>query len=325
MNYAHDFHAGNFADVFKHIFLTRILLYLGQKPAPLRFIETHAGSGLYDLSGEAAARGGEWRGGVRQLLSAPLDGAAAALIQPYADIVAPLVAPLIDHDGFGLDQPKTIVIDSESLERDTAGKVGSTFPHPALNANPPLYPGSPLIAAALLRPQDRLIACELQPAAFARLKANLRRDRRAKAINIDGYKGLKAFIPPLERRGLVLIDPPFEEADEFSRLAAALPAAARKWPSGVFMLWHPVKDRAFADAFAAALGRDLAASGIASVLRLELAIGAAAARGPLARCGLIIANPPFPLEAEAERILPYLARRLGEAGGDHLVARLGGS
>jgi 23S rRNA (adenine2030-N6)-methyltransferase len=283
LNYAHDFHAGNFADVFKHIFLTRILLYLALKPAPLRFIETHAGSGLYDLSAEKASRAGEWRGGVQRLLAAPLDGAAAALIQPYADIVAPL-----------------------------------------LGSDPPRYPGSPLIASALLRRQDRLIACEIHPDAFARLKDNLRPDRRAKAINIDGYHGLKAFIPPVERRGLVLIDPPFEDADEFARLAEALPAAARKWASGVFMLWHPVKDRPAADAFAAALARGFAASGITRVLRLELGIGSVEARGPLARSGLIIANPPFPLEAEAERILPHLARRLGETGADHLIARLGG-
>jgi 23S rRNA (adenine2030-N6)-methyltransferase len=281
VNYAHDFHAGNFADVFKHIFLTRILLYLCQKPAPLRFVETHAGSGLYDLSSGAAARGGEWRNGVQRLLSAPLDPQAQELIQPYVDIVAPLAS-----------------------------------------ADAPRYPGSPLIAAALLRRQDRLIACELHPAAFARLKDNLWRDRRAKAIEIDGYNGLRAFIPPIERRGLVLIDPPFEDADEFARLAEAMPAAARKWPSGVFMLWHPVKDRAAANAFAAALGRDLAASGAGAVFRLELAVGAAEGSAPLARCGLIIANPPFLLEAEAKLILPSLGRRLGGAHGDHLIARL---
>ncbi len=278
MNYAHDFHAGNFADVFKHIFLTRILLYLGQKPAPLRLIETHAGSGFYDLSSAEAARGGEWRGGVLRLLERPLEPAAQALIQPYADIVAP-------HVG----------------------------------ADPPLYPGSPLIASALLRREDRLIACELHPGAFARLKANLRGDRRAKAIEIDGYHGLKAFVPPPERRGLVLVDPPFEAADEFARLAEALPAAARKWAGGVFMLWHPVKDRAGAEAFARSIARGFAASGVGSALRLELAIGSVEARAPLARSALIIANPPFPLEAEAKVILPGLSQRLGGAHADHLI------
>jgi 23S rRNA (adenine2030-N6)-methyltransferase len=278
MNYAHDFHAGNFADVFKHIFLTRILLYLAQKPAPFRFIETHAGSGLYDLAGPEAARGGEWRAGVLRLLSGPLDPAPRELIQPYVDIVAPLVG-----------------------------------------AKTPSYPGSPLIASASMRRQDRLIACELHPGAFERLQANLRADRRAKAIQIDGYVGLNAFIPPVERRGLVLIDPPFEDADELGRLAQALPAAARKWASGIFMLWHPVKDRAAADAFVDALGRGFAASGVATVLRLEIAVGAAEARAPLARCGMIIGNPPFSLEAEARLILPGLCQRLGGAHAEHLI------
>jgi 23S rRNA (adenine2030-N6)-methyltransferase len=278
LNYAHDFHAGNFADAFKHIFLTRILLYLAQKPAPVRFIETHGGSGLYDLSGSEAERSAEWRGGVARMLPAPFEPDVQGLIQPYLDIVAPL---------FGGD--------------------------------PPRYPGSPLIALALLRRQDRLIACELQQDAFPRLRANLWPDARAKAIAIDGYAGLNAFIPPVERRGLVLIDPPFENPDECVRLARALPAAARKWPTGVFMLWHPVKDRAAADGFARALGVDLAANGVSSILRLELQVDDVQPRGALARCGLIIANPPFPLESEARRILPDLSARLGVGRSDHLI------
>lgn len=284
MNYAHDFHAGNFADVFKHIFLTRVLLHLARKPAPLRVIDTHAGSGLYDLSGPQATTGAEWRAGVQRLLSGPLDASAQELVQPYLDIVASLAG-----------------------------------------AAAPRYPGSPLIAAALMRRQDRMIACDLHPGAFERLKANLSGDRRAKAILIDGYKALNAFVPPIERRGLVLIDPPFEDADEFARLAQAAPAAARKWASGVFMLWYPVKDRASANAFAGALGRGFAASGVASVLRLELATGVAEARAPLARCGLIVANPPFPLEEEAGLVLPGLSRRFGQSrispSGEYLIER----
>jgi 23S rRNA (adenine2030-N6)-methyltransferase len=280
LNYAHDFHAGNFADVFKHIFLTRVLLYMAQKPAPFRIIETHAGSGLYDLS----ARSAEWRGGIARLLPEPLEAGAQALIQPYLDIVAPLA---------GADAPR--------------------------------YKGSPLIALALLRPRDRMIACELHPDAFRRLRVNLRSDARAKPVTIDGYSGLNAFIPPVERRGVALIDPPFEDADEFGRLAQALPAAARKWATGVFMLWHPVKDRAASDAFARTLARGFAAAGVSSALRLELQIDSVRSRGQLARCGLIIANPPFPLEAEARRILPGLAARLGAGNPDHLIARLDGA
>ena len=209
MNYRHDFHAGNFADVFKHIFLTRVLLYLGLKPAAFRYIETHAGSGSYDLFGTEAAKTAEWRGGVGRLVSAKLSPDAQELIAPYLQIVAPPLA-----------------------------------------ADRPRYPGSPAIAQALLRRQDKMLLCELHPQAFAGLKANLGFDGRAKFIEIDGYSGLKAFIPPVERRGLVLIDPPFEDPGEFTRLADAIAAAWRKWATGVYMAWYPVKDQMQAAAFA---------------------------------------------------------------------------
>ncbi len=278
MNYAHDFHAGNFADVFKHIFLTRILLYLQQKPGALRYIETHGGAGLYDLAGAEAEQTAEWRGGVLRLFRAPLDPEAHGLIEPYLRVVAPLV-----------------------------------------EADPPRYPGSPMIAQALLRPQDRMIACELHPRIFQRLKANLRSGPRAKAVEIDGYAALKAYVPPPERRGLVLIDPPFEDAGEFAHLLEALPGAARKWASGVFVLWHPVKDCTATNSFAKTLSGQLAQAGIRSVLRLELQIGEVLPRGALTRCGLIIANPPYTLEAEARIILPALVERLSDGRAVHLI------
>lgn len=181
MNYRHDFHAGNFADVFKHIFLTRILLHLGLKPAAFRYLETHAGSGIYDLLAAEAAKTAEWRDGAGSLASAKLSPDAQELFWPYLQIVAPL-----------------------------------------LNSAQPRYPGSPAIARALLRRQDKMLLCELHPRAWASLNANVGSDRRAKLIEIDGYTGLKAFIPPVERRGLVLIDPPFEDAGEFAKLAEAI-------------------------------------------------------------------------------------------------------
>jgi 23S rRNA (adenine2030-N6)-methyltransferase len=265
MNYRHDFHAGNFADVFKHIFLTRILLHLALKPAPFRYIETHAGCGVYDLSGPEAAKTAEWRGGVGRLAEAQFSSEPQRLIEPYLNIVAPL-----------------------------------------LRAGQPSYPGSPAIAKALLRRQDKMLLCELHPEAYMRLKANLGSRASIKSLQIDGYDGLKSFIPPVERRGLVLIDPPFEDADEFARLAEAVAAARRKWATGVYMLWYPVKDRANAAAFAAALGRRGG-----RLLRIEFQIDAVEPQGALRRSGLIILNPPFSLEAEARIILPCLSQRLG--------------
>jgi len=279
MNYRHDFHAGNFADVFKHIFVTRVLLRLAVKPAAFRYIETHAGSGIYDLQGPQAARTAEWRGGIGRLAAGKCAPGARDLIAPYLNIVAPL-----------------------------------------LEADPPRYPGSPAIARALLRRQDKMLLCELHPEACRALKANIGSDARAKIIEIDGYVGLKAFIPPVERRGLLLIDPPFEAADEFERLAAAIEAAWRKWATGVYMLWYPVKDGEQAESFARALVR----SGVKPLLRLEFQVAAGKPRGPLTRSGLMIVNPPFGLEAEAREILPCLSESLADGQAGSLIEWLAG-
>jgi 23S rRNA (adenine2030-N6)-methyltransferase len=262
MNYRHDYHAGNFADVVKHVVLTRILLHLARKPAPFRYIETHAGSGAYDLTGAEAQATGEWRGGIGRILAAELPRDVHDLAQPYLDIVGPSV-----------------------------------------RSASPCYLGSPAIAAALLRPQDRMLFCELHPEARRRLDARLGRDRRAKVIAIDGYVGLNAFVPPVERRGLVLIDPPFESPTELGRLAAVLAAAWRKWRTGLFLVWYPVKDAATVDAFMTSLlqGR------IERMLRLELQVDDPAPKGPLARTGLLVINPPFGLDGEARQILPGVA------------------
>ena len=168
MNYRHAFHAGGFADVIKHIVLVRILTYLHEKPAAFRVIDSHAGAGLYDLTGEESQRTGEWLTGIGRLMQARLSEAALPLVAPYLDIIR------------------------------------SFNPQRALTA----YPGSPLIARALLRAQDRLVACEVEQKARKQLINALRRDTQARIVDLDGWVGLPAFVPPNERRGLVLIDPP---------------------------------------------------------------------------------------------------------------------
>jgi 23S rRNA (adenine2030-N6)-methyltransferase len=275
MNYQHAFHAGNFADVHKHIVLTRVLDYLRQKPAAFRVVDTHAGAGRYDLFGPQAARSGEWRDGIGRLFAMPRSGAAGtdtaqALIAPYLNIVA------------------------------------------ALNPGGPprLYPGSPLIVKALLRRQDRLIACELEPSAAASLEAVLRGDARAKALAMDGWMALFANIPPKERRGLVLIDPPYEESIDFARLSETLAQAHRKWANGVYLLWYPIKARAAPDA----LARRLRRLSVPKILRCELTIAPPRADGALAGSGLIIVNPPFPLQRELQVVLPLLTRLLAPIG-----------
>ncbi len=274
MNYRHAFHAGNFADVFKHVILTRILVYLARKDAAFRMIDTHAGEGIYDLSAAAAEKTLEWRNGIGRLVGADAPPKIQALLAPYLAVVAPYLA-----------------------------------------AEVPSYPGSPALACRLLRRQDRMIFCDARSEVVAALRARpeFSRDRRVKIAGIDGYVALNAFLPPVERRGVVLIDPPYEMATEFDRLAGALGTAAHKWPTGIYMVWFPIKDRARVDGFLAALVSTMEHAGVTKVLHLELQVDVPRPDGPLAANGLVILNPPFPLEVEARALLPYLARSMAIA------------
>jgi 23S rRNA (adenine2030-N6)-methyltransferase len=267
LNYRHAFHAGNFADVLKHAVLARVLVHLAAKETPFRVIETHAGAGRYDLAGDEASRSGEWREGIGKIFERPPGGEAGALLQPYLAVVR---------------------------AENFAGGLN-------------IYPGSPVLARALLRPQDRMTFCELQPREHALLAASIKGDRRAQAIEIDGWTALRAHVPPPERRGLVLIDPSFEEPGEFERLAAGLAEAHRRWATGIYLLWYPIKNPRGTEAFA----RRMARLGIAKILRIELTIGSLRPDDPLAGCGLLVVNPPWTLEREMTLILPELARALG--------------
>jgi 23S rRNA (adenine2030-N6)-methyltransferase len=275
MNYRHAFHAGGFADCIKHIVLARILLHLQDKPAAFRVIDTHAGAGLYDLTSAEAQRGGEWLTGIARLVPARFSEAAGALIKPYLDIVVAF------NDGREL---KT-------------------------------YPGSPLIARALLRPQDRLTACELEPSARKHLIDALRRDAQAKVVGLDGWLGLLAFVPPNEGRGLVLIDPPFETVDEFERLAETFAAAFAKWPTGIYLLWYPAKSRRAADELAQRAAQAAAiAKPAGKCLRLEFSVAPQTQGAPLVSTGLLVVNPPWTLHDELKTILPELEKPLGQGG-----------
>ncbi|HZP79321.1 MAG TPA: 23S rRNA (adenine(2030)-N(6))-methyltransferase RlmJ [Pseudolabrys sp.] len=173
------------------------------------------------------------------------------------------------------------------------------------------YPGSPALVQGWLRRQDRLIACELEPGAARALTANLRGDQRAKAIVLDGWTALSAYVPPKERRGLVLIDPPFERPDELAQLAKGLAAAHRKWATGIYMLWYPIKGRPDPDA----LAKNLRRLGIAKILRAELCIAPLNDPSRLNGSGLIIVNPPWRLDSELKTLLPALAAVLGNPRG----------
>jgi 23S rRNA (adenine2030-N6)-methyltransferase len=275
MNYRHAFHAGGFADVIKHIVLVRILTHLHDKPAAFRVIDSHAGAGVYDLTGEEARRGGEWRTGIARIMQARFSETVLPLIKPYLDIVR------------------------------------AFNPRRDLEA----YPGSPLIARALLRPQDRLVACEVERMARKRLIDALRRDTQARVVDLDGWVALPAFVPPKERRGLVLIDPSFEHKDEFERLADGFAQAFAKWPTGSYLLWYPVKSRRATDSLAKHVAdAAAAASPPGKCLRLEFSVAPQTAGAALTSAGLLIVNPPWTLAGELKAILPELEKPLGQGG-----------
>lgn len=199
-------------------------------------------------------------------------------------------------------------------------------PHPALrpylqtlaelgcaSENPGRYPGSPLIARSLARESDRLAFCELHPDDAVDLKALFRGDRAVRVHETDGYGALKALLPPPERRGLVLIDPPFEARDEFDRLLAALGEALARWASGTYLIWYPVKDPSVSGQFLDRLAED----GPPKTLRVELLIRAADDPARLSGCGIIAINPPWTLEETLRDLLPWLAAKLAQGPGAH--------
>jgi 23S rRNA (adenine2030-N6)-methyltransferase len=183
-----------------------------------------------------------------------------------------------------------------------------------------IYPGSPAIAQAMLREFDRLVCCELHPADLAVLRRNFGRDGRVSVHLRNGYEALGAFLPPPERRGLVLIDPPYEAPDEFETLARALAGAHARFATGVFVAWYPIKDRAAARALHGAMR----ASGMRDVVAAEFCLREPLDAARLNGCGLLVVNPPWRFEEEVGPILAALLERLGtgEAGASATIVRL---
>lgn len=267
MNYRHAYHAGNFADVFKHSILALVIGQLRRKDAPFAVLDTHAGAGLYDLDGPLAAKTGEWQAGIGRVLAAD-DAPPEAL--PYLEAVR-------------------------------------AMPRPGL------YPGSPALALALMRPQDRLMAVELHPEECRALKSAIGADSRAAIHALDGYAALKALLPPRPlARGLVLIDPPFEEKDELHRMADGLALGLARWPQGIFALWYPIKSRRPVDAFL----DGLAVPGRPPILVAELNLRRGDDPFRLNGNGLVLVNPPWKLDEVLPTLLAWLARTLApEEGG----------
>jgi len=269
VNYRHAYHAGNWADCMKHALLVWLLRALAKKQKPFFVLDTHAGSGQYDLESEEARRTGEAETGIRRLMAAP-------------------------HSAFA----------------DYLGLVRQLG----------LYPGSPALIRALLRPGDRLACCELHPEEHAALRARFTRDSQIQVHLRDGFGALVALLPPAERRGLVLIDPPYEATDEYLNAAVGLATANSRFPGGVLAAWYPIKHRAPVRSMHATI-RDV---GVRDVVAAEFLLRAPLDPARLNGCGLVVVNPPWGFESEAQALLTALLQRLGnrEHGAEVGVVRL---
>ena len=271
MNYRHGYHAGNFADVVKHIVLARVVMYLKQKPRPFRVVDTHAGAGRYDLLGPEAGKTGEWRDGIGRIFDADLSAPVAELLTPYLDVVRAV---------------------------NPAGELRT-------------YPGSSVLARMLMRPDDVLVANELNDGEFESLKREFRRSKNTTVLNLDAWHAIKSLLPPKERRGVVLIDPPFEERGEFADLAVAVDEAMSRFAAGVYVIWYPLKDEAAADRFVA----EATTRAGTEFLDVRIAVCAPFPGLGMTASGVLVLNPPYVLREELEILMPILTDLLAEGEG----------
>ncbi|WP_299815162.1 23S rRNA (adenine(2030)-N(6))-methyltransferase RlmJ [uncultured Roseibium sp.] len=281
MNYRHAYHAGNIGDVLKHAVLSRLIVYFKRKDKAFRVFDTHAGIGRYDLTSVETQKTGEWQQGIGRILAADIPAPVGELLAPWLDVVHEL-----NPDG-GLK----------------------------------LYPGSPLLARSLMRSKDRLTLTELHPVDFKTLSDLFTGDHQVKSIHLDGWLALGGFLPPKEKRGLVLIDPAFEETDEFERMTEAVVNGWKKWPGGTYAIWYPLKDvravRRMHETFREA--------GLRDVLTLELNTGKSGPDTRMLGSGMTLVNAPFTLDREMRVILPWLCDvlHLGPGAGWNVTQLIG--
>jgi 23S rRNA (adenine2030-N6)-methyltransferase len=286
MNYRHAYHAGNFADVMKHIVLTRVIEHLKRKAKPFRYVDTHAGVGMYDLSGDEAQRSGEWRRGIGMTLKpGELVPKGVQAGSELADLLTPYFDVLRSVNGGA---------------RNDEGEIGAAV------QGLRFYPGSGLFASKLMRADDRLVLNELHPDDGRALRRTVVRDERVRTLELDGWMTIKSVLPPKERRGVLLVDPPFEVAAEFKRLETALDDATARFATGVTLLWYPIKEGGAAAAFL----KRMTNSGHSRLLAAELLIRHRDTAQGLNGAGLLIHNPPYGLDEQISTILPWIANCL---------------
>jgi 23S rRNA (adenine2030-N6)-methyltransferase len=259
LSYRHIFHAGGYADVFKHALLTGLLLSLRNKDKPYFYLDTHAGIGRYDLTHPWAQKNREFSNGIEMLLK-------------HKDIPRSLI-----------DYVK--MVREENIEGDFR-----------------VYPGSPLVARKCMRSGDRMVLTELNRDDCAALGKLFSADRSTQVHCMDAYHGLKAFLPPPERRGLVLIDSSFDRAKEFARITEALQVAHKRWETGCFAIWYPLMEPSAMATF----DRAIIATKIRKILKLDFALENPDWIATMRGCGMLIVNPPWQFEDDAATMLEWL-------------------
>ncbi|MCG3722857.1 23S rRNA (adenine(2030)-N(6))-methyltransferase RlmJ [Vibrio cincinnatiensis] len=272
LSYRHSFHAGNHADVLKHIVQSLILNALQQKDKPFVYHDTHSGVGRYDLTHEWSEKTGEYKQGIARIWQQN--------VTPYA-------------------------IESY-LAAIKALNNGDTLRY---------YPGSPRVARAHLRPQDRMVLTELHPSDYPLLEQEFQRDRQVSIYKEDGFARLKASLPPKERRGLVLIDPPYELAKEYRDVVQAIAQSYKRWSTGIYAIWYPVVNRCDIDDML----DGLANLGIRKILQIELGVAPDTNERGMTASGMIVINPPWKLESEMQEILPFLKQAIAPVTGHFKV------
>ncbi|QWD78500.1 23S rRNA (adenine(2030)-N(6))-methyltransferase RlmJ [Polynucleobacter sp. MWH-Svant-W18] len=283
-SYRHAFHAGSHADILKHLTLIHLVEYLQEKPGALTIVDTHAGAGVYSLKDGFAAVSKEAEGGIIRLLKFIKDGNSIPEgVQRYLDLI----------------------------QAESSGNALDT------------YPGSPFILARLLRPQDRLKLFELHPKEIDILRHNIGQLKQAKQIDVyaeDSFARLKGLLPPPSRRGLVLIDPSYEDKQDYRYLETAMEEALQRFATGCYAIWYPILSRRESAALPDRL-KKIASSHKRSWLHTELRVENAPGERRLQASGMFIINPPWTLEKQLAEALPVLTKALGIGGGAQFLLK----
>jgi 23S rRNA (adenine2030-N6)-methyltransferase len=279
LSYRHAFHAGNFADVLKHSVLTLVLEYMVRKEKGFTYIDSHSGAGMYSLKDEYAQKTAEYKGGIAKIIAALTDDNFPEALTPYVELIQRL--------------------NTENSELE-------------------IYPGSPGVAKQLMRRQDSTHLFELHPTDIQHLTEFCTRWKKSHVKQSDGYQGVLGLVPPPSRRGVVLIDPPYELKEDYAKAVKTIVKAYKKFNSGTYILWYPVVTRERIHA----MEKDFTRSEVKNLLQVEFCLQADSDEYGMTGTGLFIVNPPWQLKKQLEEILPFMKATLGQAETSFTLAQL---